>query len=39
LMLVARFADACNVFDAFGVGLVRDKLSVLRAHCEAEGRP
>ncbi len=39
LRLVARYADACNLFDAFGVGFVRDKLSVLRGHCEAEGRP
>ena len=39
LRLVARYADACNLFDAFGVGLVRDKLSILRGHCEAEGRP
>lgn len=38
LRLVARYADACNVFDSFGVGFVRDKLSVLRGHCEAEGR-
>ena len=39
LRLVAKYADACNLFDAFGVGFVRDKLSVLRGHCEAEGRP
>lgn len=30
LRLVAKYADACNLFDAFGVGFVRDKLSVLR---------
>ncbi len=39
MRLVAKYADACNLFDAFGVGFVRDKLSVLRGHCEAEGRP
>jgi F420-dependent oxidoreductase-like protein len=38
LRLVARYADACNIFDA-GVHAVRHKLEVLRAHCEAEGRP
>lgn len=39
LRLVARYADACNLFDAFGVAFVRDKLSVLRGHCETERRP
>jgi F420-dependent oxidoreductase-like protein len=38
LRLVARYADACNIFDV-GVDGVRHKLEVLRAHCEAEGRP
>ena len=35
LRLVARYADACNLFP--GPDLAR-KLDVLRAHCEAEGR-
>ncbi|PRX45643.1 F420-dependent oxidoreductase-like protein [Prauserella shujinwangii] len=35
LRLVARYAQACNVFN--GPDLER-KLDVLRAHCEAEGR-
>lgn len=37
LRLVARYADACNVF---GVGRdeVARKLEVLRSHCQAEGR-
>jgi alkanesulfonate monooxygenase len=35
LLLVARYADACNLFA--GPGL-EHKLDVLRAHCEAEGR-
>jgi F420-dependent oxidoreductase-like protein len=38
LRLVARYADACNIFDA-GPDVVRHKLDVLRRHCEAEGRP
>jgi len=37
LLLVARYADACNLFGA-GVPEVARKLDVLRGHCEAEGR-
>jgi len=37
LRLVARYADACNLFGA-GVDEVRHKLDVLERHCEAEGR-
>jgi len=37
LRLVARYADACNLFDA-GDEFVTHKLDVLRGHCEAEGR-
>ncbi len=36
LRLVAKYADACNLFA--GPELER-KLEVLRGHCEAEGRP
>ena len=35
LRLVARYADACNIFD--GPELAR-KLDVLREHCSSEGR-
>src|ERR1700685_4362563 len=35
LRLVARYADACNIFDSPELGR---KLNVLRGHCEAEGR-
>lgn len=39
LPLVARYADACNLFDIPGGGLtVRRKLDVLRDSCEAIGR-
>jgi F420-dependent oxidoreductase-like protein len=38
LRLVAKYADACNLFAAGGADEVRHKLDVLRAHCEAEGR-
>ena len=42
LRLVARYADACNLFAApgeEGLTTLSHKLDVLRAHCEAEGRP
>jgi F420-dependent oxidoreductase-like protein len=40
LRLVARYADACNVFDIPDGGkTVRHKLSVLARHCEDVGRP
>ena len=39
LPLVARYADACNLFDIpDGGATVRHKLDVLRRHCEAIGR-
>ena len=37
LRLVARYADACNLFPDSPDGLAH-KLDVLRRHCEAEGR-
>ena len=37
LRLVARYADACNLF-AFDLDQVRQKLDILRRHCDAEGR-
>jgi F420-dependent oxidoreductase-like protein len=40
LRLVARYADACNLFDIPDEGrTVTHKLSVLARHCEAIGRP
>lgn len=38
LRLVAKYADACNIFSHEGLGFVEQKLSVLREHCEREGR-
>ena len=38
LRLVARHADACNLFVYAGVEGVRKKLEVLRRHCDAERR-
>ena len=37
LLLVARYADACNLFGS-GPENVGRKLDVLRSHCDAEGR-
>jgi F420-dependent oxidoreductase-like protein len=40
LRLVARYADACNLFDIpDGGATVRRKLEVLARHCEELGRP
>ena len=39
LRLVARYADACNLFTFAGVPTLAQRLDVLRRHCEAEGRP
>ena len=37
LRFVAKYGDACNLFGR-DLDMVRHKLDVLRAHCEAEGR-
>jgi F420-dependent oxidoreductase-like protein len=39
LRLVARYGDACNLFEQAGLDTLRNKLEVLREHCAAEGRP
>lgn len=40
LRLVARYADACNLFDIPDGGTtIRHKLAVLAEHCDATGRP
>jgi F420-dependent oxidoreductase-like protein len=38
LRLVARYADACNLFEAGGPPEIAHKLDVLRRHCDDEGR-
>ncbi len=38
LRLVARYAQACNLFAGPDLRDLQHKLDVLRAHCEAEGR-
>ena len=39
LRLVARYADACNMFAVREPGVLEHKLDVLREHCQAVGRP
>jgi F420-dependent oxidoreductase-like protein len=38
LRLVARYADACNLFSGAGVEVVAHKLEVLKQHCQEVGR-
>ena len=38
LRLVARYADACNLFAGVGPDILRAKLDILRRHCDAAGR-
>ncbi len=38
LRLVAQYADACNLFASSQPDVLRNKLDVLRAHCDALGR-
>jgi alkanesulfonate monooxygenase SsuD/methylene tetrahydromethanopterin reductase-like flavin-dependent oxidoreductase (luciferase family) len=39
LALVAKYADACNLYAFENTDLLRAKLDVLRRHCDAIGRP
>jgi F420-dependent oxidoreductase-like protein len=39
LRLVAKYADACNLYALDGANVIRAKLEVLRRHCEEIGRP
>lgn len=39
LRLVARYADACNLFARAGDGVLAQKLDVLKRHCDEAGRP
>ncbi len=38
LRLVAKYADACNLFVYGGADVIRQKLDVLQGHCEDVGR-
>jgi alkanesulfonate monooxygenase len=39
LPLVAKYADACNLYAFESSDVVRRKVDVLRRHCESIGRP
>jgi F420-dependent oxidoreductase-like protein len=39
LRLVAKYADACNLFTGGELGLVKNALTILEKHCEDVGRP
>jgi len=39
LKLVAKYADACNLFASAGTDEIRKKLDILKRHCEEIGRP
>jgi len=39
LRLVAKYADACNLFTRGGLGLIKDSLTILKRHCDDVGRP
>lgn len=39
LRLVAKYANACNLFMRVGLDVVKDKLAILQQHCQAVGRP
>ena len=38
LRLVAKYADACNLFVRAGIDVLRHKLDVLQGHCDDVGR-
>ncbi len=38
LKLVAKYADACNLFAGMGPAVLRSKLDILKGHCDAIGR-
>ena len=38
LLLVAKYADACNIFAREGEDMLRHKLDVLKSHCDKVGR-
>jgi len=38
LRLVARYADACNLFEFIGLDALGHKIDVLKRHCDAEQR-
>ena len=39
LKLVAKYANACNLFARSGPEVLKQKLAILKKHCEKIGRP
>jgi F420-dependent oxidoreductase-like protein len=39
LRMVAQYGDACNFFGGSGDELLRERLEILKAHCQKLGRP
>lgn len=39
LRLVAQYADACNLFARVGNDVIKEKLDILKRHCDEVGRP
>ena len=39
LRFVAQYGDACNLFARMGDDILKQKLDILRGHCEKVGRP
>ncbi len=39
LRFVAQYGDACNLFAQMGTDVLREKLAVLKQHCDDLGRP
>ena len=39
LRLVAKYANACNLFMGAGLDVAKDKLAILQQHCQDVGRP
>ena len=39
LRFVAQYGDACNLFAQIGTNALREKLAVLKQHCDDLGRP
>jgi len=38
LRLVAQYADTCNLFVGVGAAAIRQKLDILKGHCDSVGR-
>ena len=39
LFMVAKYADACNLFARAGLPVLKNKIEILKRHCDIAGRP